>query len=101
MRRTALAALAVVIAVPALGADYVEVWHACDEAALDEGFYEAALPEGEIRGSTLVQLGGQWEGQTLHVITAPTATGTVFCMATEDLHVVQYKFGGLDIILRD
>lgn len=103
MRRTAFAALAMLLAGPALGAevDYTEVWHACDDAALDQGFAEAGLPEGTIGGSTLLQLGGQWEGQTLHVITVPTTTGTVFCMATEDLRVVQYKFEGRQIILRD
>jgi len=88
---------------PALAADvdYTEIWHACDEAAADEGFAEAGVPTQEIRGSTNPQLGGRWEGQTLYIVSASTSTGQVFCMTDEEQRVVHYKFQGRTIIERD
>lgn len=87
---------------PALAeTDYVEVWHACDEAAVDEGFAGAGLLSGDIRGSQVKQIAGRWEGQTLAIVTAATSSGQVFCMAREDGRVVHYKFKGHTIIERD
>lgn len=82
--------------------DYVEAYHSCDEtAAFDYGFAEADLPQGEIAGSTIRQIAGQWKGQELLILAVPTSTGKVFCMTTLDYRVVQYKFNGRQIILRD
>lgn len=102
MRLFAVFALVATGVTPALASvDYVEVWHACDDAAVDEGFTEASLPTEGIQGSTLLQRGGRWEGQTLHIVTAPTSTGQVFCMTDEKLRVLHYKFRGRIIIERD
>lgn len=78
--------------------DYTEIWHTCDEAASEYGFAEAGTPSTNIRGSTVLQLGGKRQGQTLHIVTAPTAAGQVFCMVDESGVVVHYKFNGKVII---
>lgn len=102
MLRMIAAISALMLAHPALAeVDYVEVWHACDESAADEGFAEAGIPTTEIKGSSIPQVGGRWEGKTLLVVTAETNTGTVFCMTEEDHRVVHYKFDGRSIIERD
>lgn len=100
MIRTTVAVSVLLIALPTLAAevDYTEIWHTCDEAAANEGFTKALTPSADIRGSTVLQIDGKWEGQTLHIVSAPTKSGRVFCMVNEKGTVVHYKFDGNAII---
>lgn len=103
MRTAALIAAVAVLATPALAAvDYAEAWHACDAAAVDEGFAEAAIPTKPLAevGSEVKQFGGAHIGQTLIVLSIPTETGHIYCRTTLDLEVVTYKFNGRTIIDR-
>ena len=96
--------LALLVAASTAGAeaDFNEAYLACDEAATDQGFADAALPEWDkARLGTANQIAGRWQGTELLSLAVPTDTGTVFCMTTTDYRVVQYKFDGRTIIERD
>ncbi|SFJ53808.1 hypothetical protein [Aerobium aerolatum] len=80
--------------------DYVEAYHACDEAAADQGFAKAGLP-AEISDRVIRQIAGRWQGQDLIVMAVETSTGVVFCMTTLSYRVVHYKFDGRPVILQD
>src|SRR5690625_2269728 len=104
MRHLIAAALLTVMTAPAAladeGIDANEAWIYCDEAAMDEGFAEAGIPEGPPEATVVHQLDGPREGEDLILVSATTDTGGVFCMLDLDMEVLLYKFRGAEVIDR-